>query len=348
MLANAFRRRTGLILPTAMGRVAPSLDPFLAHRIPVTLRCLSTRKFYRTREFYRQKERQCKQIAETPPKEYPSNRKLFFWASLDITESSLRAILAPYGPMGFLYIQFSRGFGLVAFTEQKSADAALGASLSIPGVRLAYAVPDNPPSLAVHISNLPPSSTEEELHAALAQYGEIVTCRIEERNKSNKRRGGHALVIFADQSAADAACKAGICIFHETRIGAQLNCVGDMFNVIHIPFFIHKSTKGKQMNKIRIQSWSSRSSLFSVIDPWAVEMLRILRRPQIVNSARLSAPMRTCKDSCGPTAIEPIRDEPTVLRNFAPRDEDLEMQPRFGELKRRPGGKNKCLLGKIV
>ncbi|KAJ7137465.1 hypothetical protein C8R43DRAFT_1203162 [Mycena crocata] len=189
--------------------LALNLDPFLSHRIPVALRPLSTR------EGYRQEEPQNKRVSDNPPIEYPPNRTLSFRASLDITESGLRAILAPYGPIDFLYILHSasgksRGLGLVAFTEQKSADPALGADLFIPGVRLAYAVPANSPSLAVHISNLPPKSTQDELGAALAQYGEIVTCRIEERNKSNKRRGGHALVIFADQSAADTACKAGI------------------------------------------------------------------------------------------------------------------------------------------
>ncbi|KAJ7123953.1 hypothetical protein C8R43DRAFT_1111791 [Mycena crocata] len=230
MFANALRRQTRLGIATTIRLCsAPGLVPCIFRPRLFAFRSLSTTPM-------RWEEKTEEDVSRKPYPERPPNRTLMLGAvPREASESDLRAVFAPHGKIEFICIQFGeliahpssdrsgagkcRGSALVGFADQDGADAAIKAGPSLAGtpLRVAYSA-SAPPCSEVHVSNLPAHVTETDLHRALARYGEIVTCRLTKHFRWGYR---HGHVVFAEQSAAEEACKAGVRISDEVTLPVQ-------------------------------------------------------------------------------------------------------------------------------
>ncbi|KAJ7124064.1 hypothetical protein C8R43DRAFT_1031219 [Mycena crocata] len=202
MLANALRRQTRLVPAISARHNLLTVSSAIARLNYGPARSLSTSHICREGEIEK---------TSTGANQHPPSRKLYFRTPKDATENDLRALFEPYGRIDALWLlRKNSGFGFVEFVEQKAAEAAVEADESGP-LNVQFAAPALPPIREVHIPQLPAGVTEADLRTALAVHGEIVHCHM-------KKKKRYANITFADQSAADAACKAGVRLSADTTL----------------------------------------------------------------------------------------------------------------------------------
>ncbi|KAJ7123961.1 hypothetical protein C8R43DRAFT_1031429 [Mycena crocata] len=221
MLMNALRRQTRLFSAVNL-RCSSGLKlfPGIPLPMPASLRSLSaTRVLHRGGNRRVKKKPKINKIKPRPWDFPPSCTVIFRRVPLETTERQMRDMLARHGSIDFLCIHryntgISCGTGLVVFATQTAAEAAIQASARTP-LKMYYSeAPYRPPSCEVHVSGVSKTMTEADLRAALSPHGEISSCIFHELPGNRT----YAHVVFADQSAADAACKAGIRISHDITL----------------------------------------------------------------------------------------------------------------------------------